>query len=126
MYYTLKNKEVKPPKGWQFSGDPSFLKLTNSAFNVYFMVVNERVRGFFQTGIALSKGKNEWEVEEHHGQTGVKINHGRDLSNREAKEIAVKLAKILNKERLMDKFKWIIVPVLLGALLGALATVIVT
>ena len=124
MYHTFKNKEVKPPKGWQFSGDPSSLNLSNSDFNVYFMVVNTRVRMFFQTGLALSKEKNEWEVEEHHGQTGVKIKHGQDLSNKEAKEIAVKLAKNLNKEQLMGKIKWIIVPVLLGALLGALVTLI--
>ena len=112
MYHTLKNKEVKPPKGWQFSGDPSFLNLSNSDFNVYFMVVNARVKGFAITGIPIDKEKNEWEIEEHHGQTGVKINHGRDLSNREAKEIAVKLAKNLNKEQFMGKIKWIIVPVL--------------
>ena len=126
MYHTLKNKdkEVKPPKGWQFSGDSSFLKLTNSDFSVYFMVVNSRVRVAVQTGFLPTKKKDEWEVEEHHGQTEVKINHGKDLTEKEAKEIAVELAKTLNKERVMDKFKWIIVPVLLGALLGALVTFI--
>ena len=128
MYYTLKNKdkEVKPPKGWQFSGDPSFLNLANGDFNVYFMVVNTRVRGAMRSGILLEEKKNEWEVEEHHGQTGVRIQHKRELSEKEAKEIAVKLAKNLNKEQLMGKIKWIIVPVLLAALLGGLATFIVS
>lgn len=126
MYHTVKDKEVKPPKGWQFSGDPSFLNLSNSDFNVYFMVVNTRVRMFFQTGLALSEEKNQWEVEEYHGQTGVQIKHERDLSEEEAKEIAVKLAKNLNKEQFMGRFKWVIVPVLLGVLLGALATFIVS
>ena len=126
MYHILKNKdkEIKPPKGWQFSGDPSFLNLSNSDFNVYFMIVNTRVRGAMQTGFLAEENKNEWEVEEHHGQTGVKIKQGRKLTEREAKEIAVKSAKDHNRERFMDKFKWVVVPVLLGALLGALVTLI--
>ena len=37
MYHTVKDKEVKLPKGWQFSGDPSFLNLSNNDFNIYFM-----------------------------------------------------------------------------------------
>ena len=128
MYHTFKNKdkEVKPPKGWQFSGDPSFLNLSNSDFNVYFMVVNRRVRVAMRSGIPLEEKKNEWEVEEHHGPTEVKIKCGEKLTNKEAKEIAVKLAKNLNKERVMGKIKWIIVPVLLAALLGGLVTFIVS
>ena len=116
MYHTLKDKEVKLPKGWRFSGDPSFLNLSNGDFNVYFMIVNTRVRGAMRSGILLSEKKNEWEIEEHHGQTGVKITVERNLTNREGKEIAVKLAKNLNKERFMDKIKWIVVPALLGGL----------
>ena len=100
MYHTLKNKKVKPPKGWRFSGDPSFLNFFNSDFNIYFMVVNRRVRGAVQTGYLLPKDKNEWELEEHHGQTGVKIKIGQNLTNREAKQIAMKLAKDLNKKSL--------------------------
>ena len=126
MYYTVKEKEVKPPKGWQFSGDPSFLNLSNSDFNVYFMIVNTRVRMAMQTGFLPEKNKNEWEVEEHHGQTGVKIKQGRELTEREAKEIAVKLAEDHEKERFMGKLKWIIVSVLLGVLLGGLVTFIVS
>lgn len=128
MYHTFKNKdkEVKPPKGWQFSGDPSFLNLSNSDFNVYFMIINTEVRIYVQTRRTLSTDLNEWEIEERHGQTGVTIRHGQKLSNKEAKEIAVKLAKTLNKERFMGKFKWIVGAALLGALLGALATLIVS
>ena len=126
MYHTFKDKEVKAPKGWQFSGDPSFLNLSNSDFNVYFMIVNTRVRAGMRSGIPLQEKKNEWEIEEHHGQTGVTIRHGQKLSNKEAKEIAVKLAKNLNKEGFMGKIKWIVVPALLGVLLGALATFIVS
>ena len=125
MYHTVKDKEVKPPKGWHFSGDPSFLKLTNSDFNVYFMVVNTRVRMFFQHGRGFPKEKNEWEVEEHQGPTGVTIKHGEKLINKKAKEIAVKLARDLNKKTFMDKIKWVIVPVSLGVLLGTLATLII-
>ena len=116
MYHTVKDKEVKAPKGWQFSGEPSFLTLSNSNFNVYFMIVNTRVRGAVQTGFLVRENKNEWEVEEYHGQTAVKIKRGRKLTNIEAKEIAVKLAKIHNKEKFMDKIKWVVVPVLLGGL----------
>ena len=79
-----------------------------------------------QTGFLPEKNKNAWEVEEHHGQTGVKIKQGRKLTEREAKEIAVKLAKDHEKERFMGKLKWIIVPVLLGVLLGGLVTFIVS
>ena len=118
MYHTLKDKEVKLPKGWQFSGDPSFLNLSNSDFNVYFMIVNTRVRGFFQTGIGLPKEKKEWEIEEHHGQTEIKINLGKGLSNKEAEEIAVKLAKNLNKERFMGKLKWVVVTAILAGLVS--------
>ena len=79
-----------------------------------------------QTGFLVKENKNEWEVEEHHGQTEVKIKHGRKLTNKEAKEIAVELAKTLNKERFMGKFKWIVGAALLGALLGGLTTLIVS
>lgn len=57
MYYALKKKEVKPPKGWQFSGDPSLLNLSNSDFNIFFMVVSTRIRVFIQTGYTSSKEK---------------------------------------------------------------------
>ena len=126
MYHTFKNKdkEVKPPKGWQFSGDPSFLNLSNSDFNVYFMIINTGVKMAVRTGYVSSKSMDNWEIEEHHGQTEIKINIGKELSNKEAKEIAVKLAKSLNKKRFMGKIKWIVVPVLLGAVLGAVATLI--
>ena len=126
MYHTVKDKEVKPPKGWQFSGDPSFLNLSNSDFNVYFIIINTEVKIYLRTGRTLSKDLNEWEVEEHHGQTRVTIKRGEKLTEKKAKEIAVELAKTLNKERFMGKFKWIIVPVLLGGLLGGLATFIVS
>ena len=129
MYHTFKNKEkdkeVKPPKGWHFSGDPSFLKLANSDFSVYFHIVNTGDKLALRTGVIAEKSMKKWEVEEYHGQTGIKINHARRLSDKEAKKFAVKLAKNLNKERFMDKIKWIIVPVLLGVLLGALGTFIV-
>ena len=126
MYHTFKNKdkEIKPPKGWQFSGDPSFLNLSNSDFNVYFMIINTGVKMAVRTGYVSSKSMDNWEIEEHHGQTEIKINIGKELSNKEAKEIAVKLAKSLNKKRFMGKIKWIVVPVLLGAVLGAVATLI--
>ena len=118
MYHTFKDKEVKAPKGWQFSGDPSFLNLSNSDFNVYFMIVNTRVRAGMRSGIPLQEKKNEWEIEEHHGQTGVKINYGKKLSEKEAKEIAVKLAKNLNKEGFMGKLKWVVVTAILAGLVS--------
>ena len=114
------------PKGWQFSGEPSFLTLSNNDFDVYFLITYRTPKS---TGRSLSLSAiymDKWEVEEHQGQTGIRIKHGQDLSNKEAKEIAVKLAKTLNKERFMDKIKWIIVPVLLGVLLGGLVTFIVS
>ena len=128
MYHTLKNKdkEVKIPKGWQFSGDSSSLTFSNSDFDVYFLIIHRTPK---PTGRSLSLSAiymDKWEVEEHHGQTGVTIKHGRKLTNKEAKEIAVKLANNLNKEQLMGKIKWIIVPVLLAALLGGLVTFIVS
>ena len=116
MYHTVKDKEVKPPKGWQFSGDPSFLNLSNSDFNVYFMIVNTRVRGFFRTGIGLPKEKKEWEIEEHHGQTEIKINRGKELTEKEAKEIAVKLAKNFSKKKFMREFIVIVVTAILAGL----------
>ena len=126
MYHTVKDKEVKPPKGWHFSGDPSFLKLTNSDFSVYFHIVNNWVRMAARTGYVSEENTNDWEVEEYQGQTGIQINHARRLSNKEAKEFAVKLAKNLNRDRFMGRLKWVIVPVLLGALLGGLATHIIS
>ena len=99
MYHTVKDKEVKPPKGWQFSGDPSFLNLSNSDFNVYFMIINTEVKIYVQTGRTLSKDLDEWEVEERHGQTGVTIKHRQKLTEKEAKEIAVKSAKNLSKKK---------------------------
>lgn len=124
MYHTFKNKdkEVKPPKGWQFSGDPNFLNLSNSDFNVYFMIVNIRVRLFGQTGFLAEKDQNEWEIEEHHGPTEVKIKHGQKLTNKEAKEIAVKLAKNLSRKRFMGEF----VKIVVTAILAGLASFIVS
>ena len=116
MYHTVKDKEVKPPKGWQFSGDPSLLNLSNSDFNAYFMIVNTRVRGFALTGIALPEGEKDWEIEEYHGQTGVKINRGKELTEKEAKEIAVKLAKKLSKKKFMREFIVIVVTAILAGL----------
>ena len=110
------------PKGWQFSGDPNFLDLSNSDFNVYFMIVNTRVSGVFRTGIPIPKEKNEWEIEEHHGQTGIKINHGKELTEKEAKEIAVKLARNLNKKRFMGDF----IKIVVTAVLAGLASFIVS
>lgn len=125
MYHSLKvkrvelPKEVKPPKGWRFSGDPSFLNLSNSDFSAYFLIVNTRVRIASQTGIPLSREKNdEWEVEERYGQIEVKIVHGSKLSNREAKELAVKLAKNLNKERFVYTLTWVTVAALLAGLVS--------
>ncbi len=116
MYYTLKVKEIKPPKGWQFSGDPSFLNLSNNDFNVYFRIINSSVRISMRTGVALSDNENEWkwEVTEHHGQTGVQIQRGRQLSNKEAKEIAVKLAKNLSKKKFIREFVVIVVTAILA------------
>ncbi|MDE0085659.1 MAG: hypothetical protein OXU23_08125 [Candidatus Poribacteria bacterium] len=125
MYHTLKvknvesQKKVKPPKGWQFSGDPSFLNLTNNDFNTYFRISNTRIKGFALTGIAVPKnGANKWEVEEIHGQTGIKIEHGTELSNKEAKELAVKLAKNLNKTKFMHTLNWVVVAALLAGLVS--------
>ena len=129
MYHSIKNKdkEVKMPKGWQFSGDPSSLTLSNSDFDVYFLIFFYRTPKPTARSLSLSAiFMDKWKVEEHHGQTGIKIKRGEELSNKEAKEIAMKLAKNLNKERFMDKFKWVIVPVLLGVLLGGLVTFIVS
>ena len=124
MYHTFKNKdkEVKPPKGWQFSGERCLLILSNNDSNIYFRAINTSVEGFRITGIATEIDEGNWEVIEYHAQTGIRIEHGRELSNKEAKELAVKLAKTLNKERFMGKFKWIVG----AALLGALATLIVS
>ena len=124
MYHTFKKKniEIKLPKGWQFSGDPSLLNLSNSDFNVYFMIVNTRVRADMRSGILLEEKKNEWEIEEHHGQTGVTIRHGQKLTNKEAKEIAVKRAKNLNKERFMGKLKWVVVTAILAGLVSFISS----
>lgn len=118
MYHTFKNKdkEVKSPKGWQFSGDPSFLKLANSDFSVYFHIVDAWVRTAARTGYVSKKKMNKWEVDEHHGQTGLQINHARGLSDKEAKELAVKLAKNLNKKRFMREFIVIVVTAILAGL----------
>ena len=128
MYHTLKakpSKEVKIPKGWQFSGDLRFLTLSNNDFDVYFRIIHRTRKTTGRNSLSLSElYMDKWEIEEHHGQTGIIINHGQGLLNKEAKEIAVKLAKSLNKKRFMGKIKWIVVPVLLGAVLGAVATLI--
>ncbi len=117
MYHTLKVKDVKPPKGGQFSGDPSFLNLTNNKFNIFFRVVNTRIEGFRATGISShQKELNEWKVEECHGQIGIKIQHETKLSNKEAKELAVKLARDLNRTKFRDTLIWVIVAALLAAL----------
>lgn len=119
MYHTLKVKDVKPPKGWQFSGDPSFLNLTNSNFNIFFRVVNTRIEGFALTRIpSRQKELKEWKVEECHGQIGIKIQHGTKLSNKEAKELAVKLARNLNRTKFMDTLIWVIVAALLAGLVS--------
>ena len=126
MYHTLKTKSVKspkkvkgvkPPKGWQFSGDSSFLNLTNSNFNIFFRVVNTRIEAFAITRISTRQEElNEWKVEECHGQTGIKIQHRTQLSNKEAKELAVKLAKNLNRTKFIETLMWVIVAALLAAL----------
>ena len=130
MYHTLKakpSKEVKIPKGWQFSGELRSLTLSNNDFDVYFLIIHRTRKTTGRNSLSLSElYMDKWEIEEHHGQTGIIINHGQGLLNKEAKEIAVKLATNLNKKRFMDKFKWIVVPALLGALLGGLATFIVS
>ena len=118
MYHTFKNKdkEVKPPKGWQFSGEPSSLTLSNKDFDVYFLITYRTSK---PTGRSLSLSAiymDKWEVEEHRGQTGIKIKHGLDLSNKEAKEIAVKLAKNLSRKRFMREFIVIVVTAILAGL----------
>ena len=122
MYHTLKDKEVKPPKGWRFSGDPSFLNLSNNDFNIYFLIINTGVKMAARTGYVSSKSMDNWEIEEHHGQTEIKINLGKELSNKEAKEIAVKLAKNLNKKRFMREF----IKIVVTAILAGLASYIVS
>ena len=126
MYHTFKNKEkdkeVKPPKGWHFSGDPSFLKLANSEFSVYFYIVNTRVKIAARTGYLPEKSMNEWEVEEHHGQTGIKINHASGLSDKEVKEFAVKLARNLSRK----KFRREAIVIVVTAILAGLASFIVS
>lgn len=120
MYHTFKNKEkdkeVKPPKGWHFSGEPSFLKLVNSDFSVYFYIVNKGEKMAAQTGYVSEKSMEKWEIEEHHGQTGIKINHGSGLSNKEAKEKAVKMAKNLSRKRFMREAIVIVVTAILAGL----------
>ena len=122
MYHGLKNKEVKPPKGWHFSGDPSFLNLANNDFNIYFLIINTEVKIYRQTGRTVSTDMDEWEVEERHGQTGVTIKRGQKLTSKEAKEIAVKLAKNLNKKRFMSEF----IKIVVTAVLAGLASFIVS
>ena len=117
MYHTLKVKDVKPPKGWRFSGDPSFLNLTNNNFNIFFRVVNTRIEGFVLTRIPSRQEElNEWKVEECHGQIGIKIEHGTKLTNKEAKELAVKLARNLNRTKFMNTLIWVTVAALLASL----------
>jgi hypothetical protein len=116
MYHTKKVKDVKPPKGWQFSGDPSFLKLTNHNYDILFRVVNIRIEAAVVTGIhSRPEGSNEWKVEECHGQTGIKIQRETNLSNNEAKELAVKLARDLNRNKFWDTLIWVIMAALLAA-----------
>ena len=122
MYHGLKNKEVKPPKGWHFSGDPSFLNLANNDFNIYFLIINTEVKIYRLTGRDSPKEKDKWEIEEHHGHTGIRIKHEEGLSNRKAKEIAVKLAKNLNKKRFMSEF----IKIVVTAVLAGLASFIVS
>lgn len=69
------------------------------------------------TGVPIpNDGLDEWEVEECHGQTGIKIEQGTKLSNKEAKELAMKLAKNLNKRRFMETLNWVIAAALLAGL----------
>ena len=126
MYHTIKEKnteilkDVKPPKGWEFSGDPSLLTLSSSKFDTYFCVINIRVMGYFQIGIEAEKNDFEWEVEERSGKTGIAKKRGTKLSNKDAKELAVKLAKEVNKAKFWDTFVWIIVAALLAGIFSYL------
>ena len=124
MYHTLKVKDVKPPKGWQFSGERYLLILSNNDSNIYFRVINTSVEGFRITGIATEIDEDNWKVIEYRGQTGIRIERGRSLSNKEAKELAVKSAKNLNTTKFRNKLFWVAVGAFLGVFLGVLGSLI--
>ncbi len=124
MYHSLKRKEIKPPRGWQFSGERCLLILSNNNSNIYFRVINTSVEGYRITGIPTEIDEDNWEVIEYHAQTGIRINRGRALSNKEAKELAVKLAKNLNTTKFRNKLFWVAVGAFLGVFLGVLGSLI--
>lgn len=72
-------------------------------------------------GYVSEKSMENWEIEEHHGQTGIKISHGQKLSEKEAKKIAVKLAKNLSRKKFMREA----IVVVVTAFLAGLASFIV-
>ena len=125
MYHSLKKKEVKLPKGWQFSGDPSFLHLSNRNCKTYFVITNKRVAAYFRSGILLDEKTNEWGIDEFSRETNFSINRGTELTEIESKEIAIKLAREINRSQFYSRFFWILITGLVGVLLGAISTIII-
>ena len=132
MYHTLKNtlknKELRTPKGWIFSGDTSFLRLTNSNFKTFFMVVNKRMEFVikFNPSLMPKEKYNEWKVEECYKDSSIVINLGDDLSEIECKNIAIKQARRINRSSFSNKLLWIIISVILGAIGSLIIKMIVS
>ena len=123
MYHSIKNtsenKKLKPPKGWRFSGDPSFLTLTKSNYDTYFMVINRRIDIGMRVHARLmpEETENEWRLEERSKNSSsliVKISD--NLTEIECKKLAIKHARNINRSAVSQKLLWIFIGVLLTIL----------
>ena len=131
MYHTIKNtianKKLKPPKGWQFSGDPSLLRLTKSDYNNYFMIVNKRVEVGLRINPSLMPDKkdNEWRLDECYKNSNFVVTLRDDMTEVECKEFAIKQARKIDRSKFRSRFIWVFIGALLGVIGSAIVTIII-